>query len=226
MAHPYRQSVPDNQICWRDGKLYMHGRELNRSEAPSGSTVTMYPSSHARGNHKSGSVPEEHEPSQTKQRATTGLPNTLFGGASQASAPAYGADQNDPFRDALSNRRRAPIDSRFARDSAHYHRLDAKASSYGGQYNAFKRTAETQGKHGQPRVTREWYDQLGDIARHSAQLYQDAADARQKMAHDYIAYEGKKSAEGHQKRIKILQEEAKRMSKKEELHHRGRERRA
>ncbi|EEP79127.1 predicted protein [Uncinocarpus reesii 1704] len=38
MSYPYGVPARENEMYWRDGKVYMHGQEIRKSNAPSGST--------------------------------------------------------------------------------------------------------------------------------------------------------------------------------------------
>jgi hypothetical protein len=128
----------------------------------------------------SQSWPPDRPATDTRQRMTTGFPNTLFGGASQGSAPSRDASAHDPYRSAMSTTG-PPRASPFNSDYNNYKDRDTAAEASGDQYKSYlsgnkapskkQRAAAPPGTYkGQPLGTAEFHATAGEMARNTSQL--------------------------------------------------------
>ncbi|KAM5351174.1 hypothetical protein ACJ41O_003897 [Fusarium nematophilum] len=142
----------------------------------------------------------------TTSNATYRIPEQRFGQSqrrdSWASDIAGGSAKQDPFRQAVSNRLQqglseAPAGSPFARQSNTYHASAAAA-----------KTAEAAWKAAKPGPGRK------ALAPPVATAYAQEAKDRQNMRKNWSGYDSFQSAQGHAKRIQLVNSKVKTFQKK------------
>ncbi|KAI9769214.1 MAG: hypothetical protein M1840_004343 [Geoglossum simile] len=117
-----------------------------------------------------------------------------------------------------------PDGSRFDQLSKEYKTLDDQAEGVEEEYKIFLGTAEKHSQRkrqanpgvydGNPKETREWYQEAAQYAHDGAQTYKQAREAREEMAERFIGYDSYTDYIGHQKRTALLKTGENYMKKK------------
>lgn len=185
----------NSSLRWQNGELYIGENVIDKKNnipsshgASPGSVISEYDTSRARPSQaRTTSWPAVNDPTRERARYTTGYPSTLYGGASQGSAPIYDAGAHDHYREAIKPKpynQGYPRNSRFNRLYNDYKDLDEAAQSSENDHylphrdSAKKPTPDQRRENpdlykGKPRETEGWHRQGAEYAAKSKALYDE-----------------------------------------------------